>query len=209
MSAAECDRILDQLSEANIKRSRAGARHLLSLPFINQLATDPRLLNIAGNFLGQKALPFRVTLFDKSYNSNWLVFWHQDTALPMRQRFEVPGWGPWSVKIGIFYAHAPTTALSQIVALRVHLDDSTTDNGPLRVLPGTHMKGVLTDEDVLRLAHSMSSVECIVPKGGVLAMRPMLIHSSSKSQNSAPRRVLHIEYARSLILAPGIELAVA
>jgi Phytanoyl-CoA dioxygenase (PhyH) len=36
------------------------------------------------------------------------------------------------------YAHAPTNALNQVVALRVSFDDSTVENGPLRVLPPTH-----------------------------------------------------------------------
>jgi hypothetical protein len=40
-------------------------------------------------------------------------------------------------------------------------------------------------------------------------MPPLLIHSSSKAQSDAPRRVLHIEYSDSLDLKPGIRLAVA
>ena len=51
-------------------------------------------------------------------------------------------------------------------------------------------------------------VACVVPRGGVIAMRPLLIHSSSKARNEEPRRVLHIEYAETLELAPGIRLRV-
>ena len=40
-------------------------------------------------------------------------------------------------------------------------------------------------------------------------MRPLLIHSSSKCQSDAPRRVLHIEYAESILIADGLKLAVA
>jgi Phytanoyl-CoA dioxygenase (PhyH) len=99
------------------------------------LARDSRLLGIAKDVLGSEAFPFRATLFDKSPGSNWLVVWHQDTALPLRNKQEAQGWGPWSVTDGIIYAHAPADALSQVLALRVHLDDSTEQNGPLRVLP--------------------------------------------------------------------------
>ena len=77
----------------------------------------------------------RATLFDKSPDSNWLVVWHQDTALPLVERKDLPGWGPWSTKEGVLYAHAPSQALSQVLALRVHLDDSTSVNGPLRCSP--------------------------------------------------------------------------
>jgi hypothetical protein len=52
-------------------------------------------------------------------------------------------------------------------------------------------------------------VECLVKRGGVIAMRPLLIHASSKSTSGLPRRVLHIVYADSLELAPGIRLALA
>lgn len=176
---------------------------------IATLARDPRLLRIACELLGDDAFPFRATLFDKSPDANWLVVWHQDTALPLCGRKETPGWGPWSVKNGIAYAHAPAQALDRIIALRLHLDDSTGQNGALRVLPGTHKLGVLTDDEVLRSSAEISATECVVPQGAVLAMRPLLMHSSSKSQSEAPRRVLHIEYARSMVLEDGLELAVA
>jgi hypothetical protein len=52
-------------------------------------------------------------------------------------------------------------------------------------------------------------VECLSPAGGVLAMRPLLVHASSKSRDARPRRVLHIEYAAKGDLATDIELAVA
>ena len=80
-------------------------------------------------------------------------------------------------------------------------------NGSLRVLPGSHCLGVLTDEAVHHLSNETSAVECLVPKGGVLAMCPLIVHASSKS-NGAPRRVLHIEYADSRTLRDSIRLAI-
>ena len=41
---------------------------------------------MAQEVLGRAALPFRATLFDKSPTPNWLVVWHQDTALPLCER---------------------------------------------------------------------------------------------------------------------------
>ena len=40
----------------------------------------------------------------------------------------------------------------------------------------------------------MPPYECLCPPGGVIAMRPLLVHASSKSVTTASRRVLHIEY---------------
>jgi ectoine hydroxylase-related dioxygenase (phytanoyl-CoA dioxygenase family) len=113
------------------------------------------------------------------------VMWHQDTALPLQERRETRGWGPWSIKDGVNYAHAPASALRQVLALRVHLDDSTAKNGPLRVLPGTHTLGVLTDKALHELSTEIAPVECLVSEGGVLAMRPLIVHASSKSISAA------------------------
>jgi hypothetical protein len=209
LSAGECDLLLNALSSYPVGRGRAGARHLMAHPAVAALTLDDRLLALARRDLGPGARPYRATLFAKSGRANWLVVWHQDTALPLAASFEQQGWGPWSRKAGITYAHAPTWALSRILALRVHLDASTSENGPLRVLPGSHAAGVLTDEEVFARAAQHKPVECLVGRGGVLALRPLLIHSSSKARLDAPRRVLHIEYADALELAPGIRLAVA
>jgi len=201
--------VSEDLTSANLARSRAGVRHAMRVVSVSALARDSRLLGIAREILGGQAFPFRATLFDKSPTSNWLVVWHQDTALPLRERRETPGWGPWSVKDGVIYAHAPASALSQVLALRVHLDDSTRDNGPLRVLPCTHVQGVLTDDEIHELSTQVSAVDCPVTLGGVLAMRPLIVHASSKSQVNSPRRVMHIEYAPSPFIGDGLELAIA
>jgi ectoine hydroxylase-related dioxygenase (phytanoyl-CoA dioxygenase family) len=214
-SVNECDSLVDLLTELNNhkqnvnKRKQAGARHLMSSTQIVEFAKDSRLVNFAEKFLGNKVIPFRATLFDKSLLNNWLVTWHQDTALPLKSFFNDNAWGPWSKKGDILYAHAPTWALSQVVALRIHLDESTNENGPLKIIPYSHLLGVLSDEEVLSYSKSNSSIECLVEKGGVLAMSPLLIHCSSKVKSNNPRRVLHIEYTENLELATNISLAIA
>jgi hypothetical protein len=204
----EMARIRETLAVAELPCAQAGVRHVLRVPAIRALATHPALLSLATTFVGAQAIPFRATLFNKSAVSNWLVAWHQDTALPLHRRVDDPSWGPWSVKGGVLHAMAPAAALATVVALRVHLDDSTFANGPLRVLPGTHRGGVLTHDDIQRFAGVVSPVDCLSSLGGVVAMRPLLVHASSKASDQQPRRVLHIEYAATVHLAAGIELAV-
>jgi ectoine hydroxylase-related dioxygenase (phytanoyl-CoA dioxygenase family) len=201
--------VAEQLDRMSPARSRAGMRHAMRFEAIRGIAQHPALTQLACEVLGPRAFPFRATLFDKSPTANWLVVWHQDTALPLRAQIDVPGWGPWSTKEGIPYAQAPAEALSQVLALRVHLDDSTVDNGPLRVLPGTHTLGVLTDDRLHQLAEQIAPVACVVPKGGVMAMSPLLVHASSKSHAEVPRRVLHFEYAASDSIANPLQLEIA
>jgi ectoine hydroxylase-related dioxygenase (phytanoyl-CoA dioxygenase family) len=208
-NAGEINALWMALVDAGLPRSRAGTRHAMQSSAVAAFANDERLLSIARAALGPQASPYRATLFDKSAAANWLVVWHQDTALPLRQRRDTPGWGPWSIKAGILYAHAPTHSLQQVLALRIHIDDSGELNGPLRVIPGSHRHGVLQDAEVQDIARHAQPVECVVAKGGVLAMKPLLIHASSKSRTTLPRRVLHVEYAASLCMETGLTLAVA
>jgi ectoine hydroxylase-related dioxygenase (phytanoyl-CoA dioxygenase family) len=114
--------------------------------------------------------------------------------------------GTWSVKEGVICAHAPASALEQVLAVRVHLDGSTSENGPLRVLPGTHNQGVLTDDAIHDFAQNISPVECLASAGDILLMRPLVVHASSKVRSTAPRRVLHLEYAANRFSPDGLEL---
>ena len=91
----------------------------------------------------------------------------------------------------------------------MHLDASAVDNGPLREVRGSHRAGVLSSNTVLEIARQQQPGECLVPRGGVIAMSPLLIHSSSRARVEAPRRVVPIEYADSLDLGEGIRLALA
>jgi hypothetical protein len=82
--------LLEQLGGSDLPRSRAGVRHMMKDPPVAQIAAREEMIGIAREIVGAKAWPFRPTLFDKSPSSNWLVAWHQDTALPLRERRELP-----------------------------------------------------------------------------------------------------------------------
>jgi hypothetical protein len=198
------DAVLVDLAD-DARRTRAGVRGVLGRPSVRALA-DP-LAALAGSVLGGLAFPYRATLFDKSARANWLVAWHQDTALPVVARPDAPGWGPWTRKAGVLHAIAPADALGRVVALRIHLDDSTADNGPLRVVPRSHRDGVSSEAEIDRRVASGQPVACLADRGDVLMMRPLLLHASSKSATGAPRRVLHVEYATGRALPGGLELA--
>jgi Phytanoyl-CoA dioxygenase (PhyH) len=196
------------MEQSGLSRTKAGARHVLQVPAVRDLASDARLIAIASRWLNAEAFPFRATLFDKSLSSNWLVAWHQDTALPIVKRTDDPAWGPWTMKAGVLHAVAPARALDAIIALRVHLDDCTSANGPLRVLPSTHCRGVLDRSTIEQLAATVAPVVCTTNAGGIVAMRPLIVHASSRVRVDRPRRVLHIEYASGVRLDHDVELAV-
>ena len=203
----ECDLLVNEL-ERTTHKTTAGIRNLMANPVVRTFANDSRLNDVKASFSEGELIPFKATLFSKTGKANWLVAWHQDTALPVERVPSLYGWGPASVKDGVKFVHAPTDALSKILAIRIHLDASTDANGPLRVIPGSHERRI-TNDDKFRLWMSCKSVKCCAAKGGVIAMSPLLIHASSKCVKDEPRRVLHIEYAPSLDIAAGVRLAIA
>jgi len=145
--------------------------------------------------LGRAAFPIRAILFDKTEGANWKVSWHQDLTIAVRERRDVPGYGPWSSKQGVVHVQPPVTVLEQMLAVRLHVDESGAGNGPLRVLPGSHRVGKLRDEEIPAWQRRTSDELCLVPRGGALVMRPLLLHASSPATEPHHRRVLHIEYA--------------
>jgi len=209
LSHQECDLIAKTVAASVSRAGRAGARNLMSNPMVAELAFDSRLLHFATDALGTTGLPFRATLFEKSGTTNWQVLWHQDRALPLSRRFESCEWGPWTTKAGVLYALAPAWALKRVVALRIHLDASTRDNGPLRAIPDSHKAGVLSEIDIRRMMSARKPDTCLVGRGGVLAMRPLLLHSSTRARRDKPRRVIHIEYADCFDFGTELRLCVA
>ena len=205
----ECISLIETLGLDGGNAERAGLRNLMSVPEVERLSRDDRLTDICRALSGTELVPYKATLFNKTGKANWLVPWHQDTALPVETVPDSPGWGPASAKAGITYVHAPATELGKILALRIHLDASTDANGPLRVIPGTHLRRMDDGASLRRLAEKGPAERVRVGRGGVIAMRPLLVHASSKSVMDQPRRVIHIEYARSLELGGGIRLSIA
>jgi hypothetical protein len=110
-------------------------------------------------------------------------------------RAEVPGYGPWTTKGGICHVQPPVRILEQMVSLRIHLDDCDESNGALRVLPGTHLRGRLTPEEIAETQRQVTPVVCAVNAGDILLMKPLLLHASSPAASAAHRRVIHIDYA--------------
>jgi ectoine hydroxylase-related dioxygenase (phytanoyl-CoA dioxygenase family) len=175
-----------------------GVRDLLwRVPEIARLARSPEILPIAHTILGPGTFPVRGLFFDKTQSTNWNLPWHQDLTIAVQQRGDAPGFGPWTKKAGIPHARAPAELLARMVTIRVHLDDCGSGAGPLRVLPGSHAAGKL-DADAIA-AWSVRAcdlaVDCIVPSGGAVVMRPLLLHASRSSRMPGHRRVIHLEYA--------------
>lgn len=189
---------VESLGEREEVRRRGGAygvRNLLDvMPEAAALAVSPGLHQLAAAILGPNCFAVRGTLFDKNADANWGLFWHQDSIITVRERREANGFSKWAQKAEVWHVEPPFSVFERMITLRVHLDDCGMDNGPLRVLCGSHRHGWLETQldDWKRTARE---VVCILAAGGVLVMRPLILHASSAAQSPTHRRVLHIEYA--------------
>jgi len=81
-----------------------------------------------------------------------------------------------------------------MLAVRLHLDDCDESNAPLRVIPGSHLLGRLSADRIAQIS-KQPEITCAVKAGGVMLMRPLLLHASSASRSPGHRRVIHIEFA--------------
>jgi ectoine hydroxylase-related dioxygenase (phytanoyl-CoA dioxygenase family) len=178
-------------------------RNLLSIPSIRQLATSKRVREVMEAALGPKCFAVRGIFFNKTQGANWKVVWHQDLTISVRERKDVDGFGSWTIKGGVLHVQPPADLMNGMLAIRLHLDESGPDNGPLRVIAGSHNQGRLSAEQVASLKKE-NAVTCLVPKGGALLMRPMLLHASSACVIPNPRRVVHLEFAATE-LPQGLE----
>jgi len=182
-----------------------GMRDILrAIPEVRRLAGSPELLALVEPVLGPGSFAVRGLLFDKTPAANWSVPWHQDLTIAVRERVDAPGFGPWTRKAGIPHVRPPVEVLEGMITLRVHLDDCGPDQGPLRVLPGSHRDGRLSAEATRDHLETVKAVDCLVDRGGVVMMRPLLLHASSSAVSPRRRRVVHLEYA-SAPLPGGVD----
>jgi ectoine hydroxylase-related dioxygenase (phytanoyl-CoA dioxygenase family) len=179
-----------------------GARNLLRVfPAAAVIWRREPLVELLSEVLGSDFGLVRGLYFDKPPRGNWSLPWHQDLTIAVKdhslpsERFRRP-----TIKAGVPHVEAPDELLKQMLTLRIHLDDATEENGPLQVLPGTHV-GRGTEVPF------RPPVTIFAAAGDVLAIRPLLSHSSAASREGTDRhrRVIHLEFAASRKLPDSFE----
>ena len=144
--------------------------------------------------LGPGARPVRALLMAKGEGQDWDIGWHRDTTFAVKAPKAMPGFDGWVDKGPFWQAQAPLDLVAQVRSLRLHLDDSGPDTGPLLVKPRSHR-----GEDGEPFAVHAE-------RGDAILMHPLLLHASERPRTLASRRVLHIEWA-AFDLPGGLEWA--
>jgi len=144
--------------------------------------------NFGENFFITKSI-----YFDKPEKSNWFVAYHQDLTISVDKKVEIENFEHWTNKQNQFAVQPPTEILSKNFTIRIHIDKTTKENGALKVLNKSHHKGIVRTENI-EVKNEIETI-CEVEKGGIMIMKPLLFHSSSKTTNNERRRVIHIEFS--------------
>lgn len=139
---------------------------------------DPAVQALVDQLCPSGGRLLRAIFFNKTVKGNWLVPWHQDIVIKDSRE----SWAPTAAELG------------RILAARIHLDPAGVANGCLRVIPGSHQSGILTDEEIEGWRVKGPIVDCVAEAGDILWMRPLLLHASSKATGARPRRVIHLEF---------------
>jgi len=153
-----------------------------------RLVTDSRLLDIAEAILGSDLACFTAHYICKPPHNGHPVFWHQD---------------------GAYWKLTPMDALTVWLAV----DESTPENGCLRIIPGSHivpldapelrtdtpnmlyssMRQELVDEWIRR----MGVVDVVLQPGDVSIHHPKIIHCSEPNRSNKRRCGLDMGFIRT------------
>ncbi len=195
LSAGEIAELNTDLEALASSGRSAGVRNLLTaLPRLATLASSARLRALLPGKRSWR--PVRAILFDKGgTGGDWAIRWHQDLAIAVAERGEAPGFHGWSVKRGVPHVLAPIAVLEEMMALRLHLDPADEASGALRVVPGSHRLGRIAKADQARLIRERGGRLMGAAAGDALALRPLVLHRSDRTDGGHRRRVVHIEYA--------------
>ncbi|HEU4438650.1 MAG TPA: phytanoyl-CoA dioxygenase family protein [Methylomirabilota bacterium] len=149
-------------------------------PIFQRLMRHPTLVAVLQDLIGPavRLHGSKINLKSPRYGSP--VEWHQDWA---------------------FYPHTN----DDLLAVGVMLDDCTSDNGPLLVVPGSH-RGPTFDHhadgyfcgaiDPRRIADEIARAVPLTGRAGAMSFHHVrLVHGSAQNVSSLPRTLLLYEYA--------------
>lgn len=180
---------------AHLPSDVAGIRIRGVTKLVPFLGSDGPIGAIATRILGAESRPVRALLFDKTAGANWSLAWHQDRTICVKERIEVDGFGPWTTKQGLQHVAPPFNLLSDMITLRVHLDDVPATNAPLLIAPGSHKRGRVLIGSIDEVVRECGTFTCLADAGDVWAYATPILHASNAAATPARRRVLQVDFA--------------
>ncbi|SMX43676.1 phytanoyl-CoA dioxygenase family protein [Octadecabacter ascidiaceicola] len=146
--------------------------------------------------------PVRLVAFQKTQKKSWHVPWHQDRVIAVQEKHDVEGYTNWSFKGDQWHCEPPISVLSDMLFVRVFLDDCSAEVGGMMIARGSHALGKVASESAEK--HAANFVhEIEEARAGDILILPMLtLHKSNAGQNPSTRSVLRVDFARTKLPMP-------
>jgi ectoine hydroxylase-related dioxygenase (phytanoyl-CoA dioxygenase family) len=202
-SAQEIEKLITTIESADSSNDKfrkskdvfAIRQFLKVVPDSFDLIFNEKLKTIIDDVFGKEYFLVKSIYFDKPASSNWYVPYHQDLTISVDKKLDIENYGPWTVKQNQYAVQPPMEILESNFTIRIHLDDTDAENGALKVIPSSHSKQLYRSESIDWTIESETI--CNVKSGGIMVVKPLLIHSSSRTTNQEQRRVIHLEFSKS------------
>jgi Phytanoyl-CoA dioxygenase (PhyH) len=188
---------LDDLPRSLVERhaGRAGERIFADREIATLCAPVGALGRTVAPCLPRNARAVRAIFFNKSVDSNWTLAWHQDRTIAVKRRIDTPGFGPWTKKAGMVHVEPPFGLLERMITVRLHLDPVDDENGPLRVIPGSHQLGRIEERAYDAIVANQPERICRADAGDVWVYSTPILHASASAIVPRNRRVLQVDYS--------------
>ncbi len=164
----------------------------ITVPEIADLIFNTKLKLLLSQFFKDAYFLSKAIYFDKPKESNWFVPFHQDLSISVNKKTEWNDFKNWTFKKGQHGVQPPLHILQDTLTVRIHIDDTDKNNGALKVIPQSHLKGIIRKES--KDWNIDNARTCVVKKGSAMLMKPLTLHASNRTTNSKKRRVIHLEF---------------
>ena len=171
-----------------------------NVPELGELLFNKKLSELISNLSQSEYFLTKAIYFDKPSESNWFVAYHQDLSISVDKKADLENYVNWTFKKSQNGVQPPIHILNDTITIRIHLDDTDKNNGALRVIPKSHLNGIVRSDS--KEWNIRNEFVCEVKKGGVMLMKPLTLHASNKTTNGKKRRVIHLEINKHQLAAP-------
>ncbi|MBT0608714.1 phytanoyl-CoA dioxygenase family protein [Aequorivita echinoideorum] len=173
---------------------------ITNVPELSDLLFNKKLTELISDLTESEYFLTKAIYFDKPSESNWFVAYHQDLSITVDQKVELENYVNWTFKKGQYGVQPPVQILEDTITIRIHLDKTDKNNGALKVIPKSHLNGIIrADSKDWNLENEFI---CEIEKGGAMLMKPLTLHASNRTTNRKKRRVIHLEFNKYRLPKP-------
>ncbi|MDO5968199.1 phytanoyl-CoA dioxygenase family protein [Flavivirga aquimarina] len=171
-----------------------------NVPDLTSLLFNKKLIELLSDLSESQYFLTKAIYFDKPSESNWFVAYHQDLSISVDRKADLENYSNWTFKKGQYGVQPPIEILKDTITIRIHLDKTDKNNGALKVIPKSHLNGIVRVDT--KDWNIENEFVCEVEKGGAMLMKPLTLHASNRTINGKKRRVIHLEFNKHNLTEP-------